>query len=150
MHSKRYGPLSPLFAKTHHRCHICATPLDMEDYGLPPYILGPEETPTLDHLVPRAHGGGDDPENLLPACWSCNSRRRDDDAELARYDARGSYDAPMSSTDVNVMTGVLGLSAAAVGGAAFATEDEHGNKQFNTGAALLSGLGVALLFRSLL
>lgn len=33
---------------------------------------------TADHVTPRSLGGGDDPENLLPACRSCNSRRGND------------------------------------------------------------------------
>jgi hypothetical protein len=148
MDSKRYGDLFQLFAKTHHRCHICATPLDIEDYGLAPDILGAEATPTIDHIVPRAHGGDDHPDNLLPACWSCNSRRGTRDAEMARYDERGSYDAPMSTTDLNVTTGVFGIGAGVVAGSVFATEDASGNKQFNWGAAAVAGLITALLVRS--
>lgn len=30
---------------------------------------------TADHLTPRAHGGGDELENLRPACLRCNSAR---------------------------------------------------------------------------
>lgn len=26
----------------------------------------------VDHVIPRALGGGDDPVNLVTACWSCN------------------------------------------------------------------------------
>ncbi len=41
---------------------------------------------TLEHIVPRGHGGGDDLENLAVACANCNHskghrldhRRRDD------------------------------------------------------------------------
>lgn len=29
----------------------------------------------LDHVIPRSRGGTDDPENLVPACRSCNSRK---------------------------------------------------------------------------
>lgn len=31
----------------------------------------------VDHVVPVARGGGNDPENLVPACWECNSEKRD-------------------------------------------------------------------------
>lgn len=27
---------------------------------------------TVDHIVPEALGGGDDPDNLCLACWDCN------------------------------------------------------------------------------
>lgn len=30
---------------------------------------------TVDHLIPRARGGTDDPANLVAACGTCNSRR---------------------------------------------------------------------------
>lgn len=40
-------------------CHYCRSP-------------GPL---TADHLIPRAHGGGDNWENLIPACRTCNSSR---------------------------------------------------------------------------
>jgi len=30
---------------------------------------------TADHIIPRAHGGGDEPENLRPACQRCNAAR---------------------------------------------------------------------------
>lgn len=30
---------------------------------------------TLDHIIPRAQGGTDDPDNLVPACRPCNSSK---------------------------------------------------------------------------
>jgi hypothetical protein len=32
---------------------------------------------TVDHIVPRTHGGGHDDQNLVAACRSCNSRKKD-------------------------------------------------------------------------
>ena len=32
---------------------------------------------TLDHVVPRNHGGGNKPHNLVTSCRSCNSSRKD-------------------------------------------------------------------------
>lgn len=32
---------------------------------------------TLDHLLPRKHGGGNGDENLATACHLCNSQRQD-------------------------------------------------------------------------
>ncbi|GIG64272.1 HNH endonuclease [Phytomonospora endophytica] len=43
-------------------------------------VPGPTGTPcgryarTVDHIVPRAHGGGDEPGNLRAACSTCNTR----------------------------------------------------------------------------
>lgn len=39
------------------------------------YCLEWTDTPHLDHIVPRAEGGCDSPDNLVPACRSCNSRK---------------------------------------------------------------------------
>jgi 5-methylcytosine-specific restriction endonuclease McrA len=39
-------------------------------------------TATIEHIVPRAHGGGDTPENLALACARCNSLKG------VRHDAR--------------------------------------------------------------
>jgi 5-methylcytosine-specific restriction endonuclease McrA len=39
-------------------CHWCGRPAD-----------------TVDHLLARARGGGDDPANLVAACQTCNLRR---------------------------------------------------------------------------
>lgn len=36
----------------------------------------PEVTLEVDHLLPRAEGGGDQPENLVTACWDCNRGKR--------------------------------------------------------------------------
>lgn len=48
--------------KLHHRCcWYCGT-------------LNPN---TVDHITPISKGGGDDTDNLVLACKSCNSRKRD-------------------------------------------------------------------------
>jgi 5-methylcytosine-specific restriction endonuclease McrA len=31
--------------------------------------------PAIDHIVPRARGGQNDPDNLRLLCWSCNSQK---------------------------------------------------------------------------
>lgn len=68
------------------RCPACTRPrLDnsrawraqaRELYGLPCLWCG-APADTADHLVPLAHGGTNDPANVVPACRSCNSARRD-------------------------------------------------------------------------
>jgi len=32
---------------------------------------------SVDHIIPAAHGGEDHPDNLIAACGSCNSKKRD-------------------------------------------------------------------------
>lgn len=41
-----------------HRCHWCGRPAN-----------------TVDHVLPRAQGGGDQEENLVACCARCNSVR---------------------------------------------------------------------------
>lgn len=36
---------------------------------------------SLDHLIPKSKGGGDDYANLMPACTRCNSQKKDRDLE---------------------------------------------------------------------
>lgn len=42
----------------------------------------------LDHILPRAHGGTDDPTNVRYLCWFCN---------LARFDVSHAYDAAVAA-----------------------------------------------------
>ena len=44
----------------------------------------------VDHIVPRNHGGSDDPSNLQALCYSCNAMKRDRDDEDLRA-VRESY-----------------------------------------------------------
>ncbi len=43
----------------------------------PCFYCGSQERITVDHVVPIARGGADSIGNLVPACKSCNSRKRD-------------------------------------------------------------------------
>ena len=51
-------------------CHLCSAPVDMSLSGRHPW------GPTADHVVPVAHGGGDEPENIRLAHSRCNVKRR--------------------------------------------------------------------------
>ena len=51
------------------KCTLCESPVRPDaDVNHPRY-------PNLDHIVPRAHGGSDDPSNLRLACRQCNILR---------------------------------------------------------------------------
>jgi 5-methylcytosine-specific restriction endonuclease McrA len=62
------------------KCIHCNRHLLVSDHGV---LLG---TASIEHIVPKTHGGTDDPENLALACRGCNGekgvrhdhRRRDD------------------------------------------------------------------------
>lgn len=45
-------------------------------YGQPCHWCG-RTADTADHLIPLSRGGTNDPENVVPACRSCNSRKKD-------------------------------------------------------------------------
>jgi hypothetical protein len=55
--------------KSHPRCYICGTYLDFT-------VPQQQNSYTLEHIWPRAYGGNSIEENLLPACDSCNSRKK--------------------------------------------------------------------------
>lgn len=53
------------------RCHLCRRSVD-------PTLPGTHQRgPTIDHLVPVADGGMDEPENVALAHRGCNVKRRD-------------------------------------------------------------------------
>lgn len=33
--------------------------------------------PTIDHIIPRSKGGGDEPKNLRWTCYQCNQQKGD-------------------------------------------------------------------------
>ena len=53
----------------HPNCYICGVPLDF-------VALGRVNSYTLEHIWPRVYGGDSIEENLLPACDSCNSKKK--------------------------------------------------------------------------
>ncbi|MDE3075141.1 MAG: HNH endonuclease [Chloroflexota bacterium] len=52
-------------------CRYCHGPVRPAPVGGPVT----DDTATIDHLVPKAAGGGDDSMNLVTACWRCNRRK---------------------------------------------------------------------------
>lgn len=60
-----------VFARDGYSCWLCDKPTDAT--AKVPHPLAP----TIDHVLPRSHGGSDDPANLRCAHFICNSRRGD-------------------------------------------------------------------------
>lgn len=52
-----------IYARDGHACVYC----------------GASENLSIDHVVPRSKGGGNEPENLSTACMPCNTSKRDRD-----------------------------------------------------------------------
>lgn len=72
-----------LVARGNHTCVYCGrTHLHVADFE----TCHAETVATLDHVVPRAAGGSNDPSNLVVACLSCNSSRQD--TPLAQWAAK--------------------------------------------------------------
>lgn len=70
-----------IYASDNWCCQICSEPVDATAHPLSDWY------PSLDHIVPRSHGGSDDVTNLRTAHRWCNSVRGDlsyyTDADLA-------------------------------------------------------------------
>lgn len=60
-----------IYVRDDYSCHICGESTSKD------YDCSDPWSPTLDHLVPRALGGGDEPSNLAVAHLWCNSVRGD-------------------------------------------------------------------------
>lgn len=54
------------------QCHYCEIPVDV---NAPHVWARPPDTPTSDHVIPKAAGGCDALGNLVLACLLCNNRR---------------------------------------------------------------------------
>ncbi len=69
----------------HDRCSYCGKTLEFRSDSLrvrcaTGYKPDPLEA-QIDHIVPRAKGGNDDPANLTPACRTCNTSKGAKDVE---------------------------------------------------------------------
>lgn len=59
--------------KQDRRCHYCKCKMDTTTYS--PGEQFPLNAVTVDHVVPRSRGGSDHPNNLVLACFGCNSTK---------------------------------------------------------------------------
>ncbi|WP_130866647.1 HNH endonuclease [Acidipropionibacterium timonense] len=68
--------LRPLIAATYGLvCHLCGQPINLDEpRHLDDGRLNPAY-PSIDHLIPRSHGGTDDLDNLRLCHARCNSSR---------------------------------------------------------------------------
>lgn len=138
MYSNRYGDLTAIAHRTDCRCHLCHRPVDLASYGLVRRYGG--QAASVDHLWPQSWGIDDDLENLRIAHHSCNSHRGTRDYEGVRLALAGTPSEPWSGTAWNAATVGGGLGVAIASGNVFATTNDHGESEFNWGAAALGFL----------
>ncbi|MGH8222270.1 MAG: HNH endonuclease [Woeseiaceae bacterium] len=81
-----------IFKKTNGRCHLCGRRIALKNYGEQD-ARGAWE---VDHSVPRAEGGSDNLNNLVPAHIECNRSKQDTSSRSARR-RHGRTRAPMSA-----------------------------------------------------
>ena len=58
-------------------CGICNYPVVAKAKGIDRITKGGGGSVTVDHIVPKAHGGTDRIENLQPAHGKCNNEKAD-------------------------------------------------------------------------
>lgn len=58
-----------IFNKSGGRCHYCSTELDLHGRW------------HVEHMMPKALGGGNEPGNLVASCVTCNQQKKDKTAE---------------------------------------------------------------------
>lgn len=79
-----------VFNKSGGKCWYCGKTLTLESRsnGGGIHRNTPAEyfsdTYAVDHFLPRKLGGSDNLDNLVPACWSCNTMKRAYDIETFR------------------------------------------------------------------
>jgi 5-methylcytosine-specific restriction endonuclease McrA len=65
---KRKASLVEVFNKSGGFCAYCDKKLDITKTNT-------HDAPTIDHVVPKYHGGTNHPANLVCACNECNTRK---------------------------------------------------------------------------
>jgi 5-methylcytosine-specific restriction endonuclease McrA len=80
--------LNDIYDKTSGRCHLCGKRLSFHNHG----CNGRRGAWHVDHSVPRARGGTDHLNNLMPACIPCNCSKRDRSNRTVR--ARNGFGGP--------------------------------------------------------
>lgn len=156
LQSKQYGiDLRPISKKTDGDCHLCGGKAPLKKYGSPAKYGG--KATTVDHLIPRKHGGTNDPGNLLLAHASCNSSRGTKPVRASRIQKKGSPGKPLSREAKLALALATALLAGWVAGKAAAKAEQRKNpkpkpKKLDwawAGGTAASVFGAYLLYRYL-
>jgi 5-methylcytosine-specific restriction endonuclease McrA len=105
-----------IYRKTDGRCHLCRRAVRYALYGAYEKRAGWE----VDHSNPRAKGGTDRRNNLLPACCTCNRTKRASSTRGTRK-RNGFTRRPKSSREKRATrnkNAVIGVGLGALAGAA--------------------------------
>lgn len=80
--SKNHVRRAILAAKQDCRCWYCGNLVAVFESQWEPHFSGNwyvpiagHSKPVLEHVVPRRHGGKSGEDNIVLACWACNSRK---------------------------------------------------------------------------
>jgi len=77
--------IKSVWNKSKGKCWYCGRAITIESRMIPPH----PEMYVIDHALPSSLGGGDNIENLVPSCWTCNASKRNKTVEQFRiYRAR--------------------------------------------------------------
>lgn len=110
-----------IYDRTSGLCHICHKKLSFKNYG----SIGAKAAWEVEHSIPQSKGGTHHPNNLYPACITCNRSKNDSSTAAARA-KNGKSKAPLSlearekaktenSIAGAILGGVLGLVAGPLG-----------------------------------
>lgn len=80
MSGKLYILIESILEKSKGRCWYCGREITVSSRNEPVH----SGTYAIDHFLPKIEGGGDDANNLVPACFSCNSRKKNKSLEEFR------------------------------------------------------------------
>ncbi len=110
--------LNQIYDRTSGHCHVCHKKLAFKNYG----TVGARAAWEVEHSIPQAKGGTDHPNNLYPACISCNRSKGSSSTVSARSN-HGKSRAPLSvekrkkaRTGNTLAGGALGAMLGSVGG----------------------------------
>ena len=103
--------LRKIYDKTDGYCHICHRKLSFKNYGK----HGSKGSWHIEHSNPKAKGGSDHMNNLLPACIECNIEKSTLTTRTARS-YHGNTRAPYSKTKKKKIKAGNTTAGAVIGG----------------------------------
>lgn len=91
MLQRRRKVLMEVYVREGAQCFYCDIPVSLEArryLRTDVSVARKMNAATLDHIIPRSHGGRDGADNCVCACYGCNEDRRDRPAVDFLYERR--------------------------------------------------------------